>query len=149
MAADTAAGTGEKAGQFAPAGSGAWYCKRRQLLRELPARARRRLEEAAKRRPFQSRDVLFGHRATAGRLHLVLSGRVRLSRFDADGGETQLAILEPGEAFRESRHGEVEPRRLYAEALSGGELLSLDLDELEALVRKDPQAFALLGRALE
>ena len=32
-------------GQFAPAGSGAWYCKRRQLLRELPALAARLLEE--------------------------------------------------------------------------------------------------------
>ena len=136
-------------GRFAPAGSGAWYCKRRQLLRELPPRAARALEERARVRGFQSRDVLFTSAGTEGILHIVVQGRVRLARFDADGGETQLAILEPGEAFREPRHGEVEEMRLFAEALDPGELLSVDLAELSDLVERDPEPFATLGAALD
>ena len=135
-------------GQFAPAGSGAWYCKRRQLLRELLLRNARLLEARARRKYFQSRDVLFTTAGTEGILHVVVEGRVRLARFDADGGETQLAILEPGEAFREPRHGEVEEMRLFAEALAPGEMLSLDLTELRDLVERDPEAFATLGAAL-
>ncbi len=135
-------------GQFAPAGSGAWYCKRCQLLRELPQRTARRVEARARRKYFQSRDVLFTSAGTEGVLHIVVEGRVRLARFDADGGETQLAILEPGEAFREPRHGEVEEMRLFAEALAPGEMLSLDLTELRDLVERDPESFATLGAAL-
>lgn len=138
-----------RAGCLSPAGTGAWTCKRRQLLRELPARERRRLRERGRVRSFQTRDVLFGSAATQGILHLVVQGRVRLARFDADGLETQLAILEPGEAFREPRHGEVEPMRLYAEALAPGELLSIELEELAALVERDPEAWTLLATALD
>jgi CRP-like cAMP-binding protein len=135
-------------GQFAPAGSGAWYCKRRQLLRELPPRATRLLEARARMRSFHSRDLLFTSEETVGIVHLVVGGRVRLCRFDADGGETQLAILEPGEAFREPRHGEVEEIRLFAEALTRGELLSVDLAGLRELIELDPESFATLGAAL-
>lgn len=99
-------------------------------------------------RNFYSRDVLFGNEETAGILHLVVQGRVRLARFDADGGETQLAILEPGEAFREPRHGEVEEIRLFAEALTPGELLSVDLSDLRELAEADPESFATMGAAL-
>ena len=80
-------------GQFAPAGSGAWYCKRCQLLRELPLSSARLLEARGRTKRFQSRDVLFTSAGTEGVIHIVVEGRVRLARFDADGGETQLAIL--------------------------------------------------------
>jgi len=135
-------------GTFAPAGSGAWYCKRRQLVRELSSRAADRLRRRARTRKFQFRDLLFTSDATEGVLHIVLSGRVRLSRFDPDGGETQLAILEPGEAFREPLHGEVEALTLYAEGLAAGELLSIDLTALRELVGTDAQSYQTLGGAL-
>lgn len=109
----------------------------------------RRLRERALTRSFEFRDVLFTPEATEGRLHIVESGRVRLARFDVDGGETQLAILEPGEAFREPRHAEVEALRLYAEALAPGRLLSLELGDLRNLVERDPRAMATLGSALD
>ena len=75
-------------------------------------------EARAGRLGRRTRDVLFTTSATAGRLHLVLEGRVRLAHFDADGGETQLAILEPGEAFLEPPHGEVEAIELYDRILA-------------------------------
>lgn len=95
------------------------------------------------------RDLLFTPLGTLGVVHIVVRGRVRLARFDADGNETQLAILEPGEAFREPRHGEVEPMRLYAEGLAGGELLSVDLRDLAELAARDAESFATLATALD
>ncbi len=117
-------------------------------MRELSPRAAGRLRKRASERKFQFRDVLFTSDSTEGVLHIVLSGRVRLSRFDPDGGETQLAIFEPGEAFREPRHGEVEALTLYAEGLAAGELLSIDLTALRELVETDAQSFQTLGGAL-
>ena len=136
-------------GCFAPAGSGAWYCKRRQLLRELPGRLCGQVEDRARTRPFQFRDLLFSPAGTNGIVHVVVEGRVRLVRFDADGGETQLAILEPGEAFREPRHGEVEALRICAEGFASGSLLSLDFEALRELVRDHPRELETLGRALD
>jgi CRP-like cAMP-binding protein len=148
--ADVPAGLSEgSGGQFAPAGSGVWYCKRRQLLRELPPRTGRRLRERARVRRFQMRDLLFGSEASGGAVHLVVQGRVRLARFDTDGIETQLAVIEPGEAFREPAHGEVEPMGVYAEALASGEMLSLELDELAEFVARDPESLSVLAGALE
>ena len=123
----------------------AWYCKRRQLLAELPPRQRSRLERVAAVRDFQARDVLFTTSATGGRVHVVLEGRVRLAHFDADGGETQLAILEPGEAFLEPPHGEVEPIELYAEGIAPGRLLGLDREAVLDLFERDPKAFSTLA----
>lgn len=135
-------------GQHTPGGTGAWYCKRRQLLRELPPKVGRRLRSCSRTRGFQIRDVLFSTEATAGMVHIVLAGRVRLAAFDRAGEETQLAILEPGEAFREPAHAAVQPLRLYAEALAAGEMLSLDLDDLRTLVERDPLPLAAFGGAL-
>lgn len=132
-------------GESSPGRSGAWYCKRRQLLRELSPRRRAELERLAATRVFQTRDLLFDRGATPGAVHLVLEGRVRLVRFDADGGETQLAILEPGEAFHEPAHGEVEPAGLYAEAIAPGRMLSVGLGAMLELVDEDPDAFQTLA----
>ena len=125
--------------------TGAWYCKRRQLLRELSGRQRRWLEDLASERSFQSRDLLFGTAKTEGRVHILVEGRARLVHFDADGGETQLAILEPGEAFHEPAHGEVEPVSLYAEAIAPGRMLSIGLGQMLELVDQDPNAFETLA----
>lgn len=129
----------------AASGTGAWYCKRHQILRELSARQRSRLEGLAAERTFQTRDLLFGTEETPGIVHIVMEGRVRLAHFDAEGGETQLAILEPGEAFHEPEHGEVEPLELYAEAIAPGRLLSIGLGPMLELVEQDPDAFETLA----
>lgn len=126
-------------------GTGAWYCKRRQLLRELSGRQRRSLENLAVERSFQIRDLLFGSSQTEGRVHILVDGRVRLVHFDEEGGETQLAILEPGEAFHEPAHAEVEPIPLYAEAIAPGRMLSLGLGQILELVEQDPKAFETLA----
>jgi hypothetical protein len=74
---------------------------------------------------------------------------VRLSSFDSDGDETQIAILEVGEAFREPPHREVEPIRLCAEGLADGSLLTIGFDELRRLAEEAPEAFAALVTALD
>jgi CRP-like cAMP-binding protein len=129
-------------------GSPVWYRKRRRLLKELDGRVRRQLRRRATTTRFQSGDLLFARDSTAGRLHLVLEGRVRLARFDSDGGETQVAVIEPGEAYREPPHAEVEAVDLMAEALGAGELMSLDLQDLAALVEEEPDAFSEFAGAL-
>jgi CRP-like cAMP-binding protein len=136
---------GRPSGCFPADGSGAWYCKRRQLLRELSSRQRIQLEAAAVTRNFQTRDLLFDTGETRGAVHVVLEGRVRLTHFDADGAETQLAVLEPGEAFHEPSHAEVEPIELYAEAIAPGRLLTIGLSQILELVERDPNAFETLA----
>jgi CRP-like cAMP-binding protein len=93
--------------------------------------------------------LLFSRAATTGFVHVLEEGRVRLSSFDADGDETQLAILEAGEAFREPPHREVEPTGLCAEALADGSLLTIGFEDLLALAQEAPDVFATLVTALD
>ena len=99
----------------------------------------------ARAREFQSRDLLFRTVQTQGCVHILLEGRVRLAHFDADGSETQLAILEPGEAFHEPAHEEVAPMDLYAEAIAPGRMLSIELGQILELVEHDPESFQTLA----
>ena len=94
---------------------------------------------------FQSRDLLFGTSKTQGCVHILVEGRARLAHFDAEGGEVQLAILEPGEAFHEPAHGEVEPLDLYAEAIAPGRMLSIGLGQMLELLEHDPEAYQTLA----
>jgi CRP-like cAMP-binding protein len=132
-------------GRIRPDETGAWYCKRRHLLRELSPRRRRRLEEVASERAFQSRDLLFGTAKTEGCVHILLEGRVRFAQFGAEGAEIQLAVLEPGEAFHEPAHDEVEPVDLYVEAIAPGRILSIGRGSVLELVEHDPEAFETLA----
>ena len=68
----------------------------------------------------------------------IEDGRVRLSRFETDGSETAIAILERGEVFGlDTEAGPGEVRAATAEALEPSTVLAFDRAALDTLRRDE------------
>jgi CRP-like cAMP-binding protein len=104
-----------------------WHLKRAHLLRRLPVERLRRLEAAARSLRLPRGAVVFGPDDPGGAVWLVVSGRLWLSRFDAEGDEILLAVLEEGDVV-----GLPTPAAAYLECLEPSDLLAVPTADYEA-----------------
>lgn len=74
-------------------------------------------------RTYERGTALFHERQTSDRVHVVLSGRVKLSSVSEDGKESVLAIRGPGDLLGELSAIDDEPRSASATALEPVEAL--------------------------
>ena len=72
-------------------------------------------------------------------LYIILSGKVKLGRSAADGRESLLSVLGPGEMFGELSLFDPGPRLSSATAVSETELVSLGHQALSAFLQDHPQ----------
>lgn len=87
---------------------------------------------------FQQGDRVEGG---VGAFFGLLAGQLKMSMLDADGGESILVLIEPGNWFGEVPVLEGQPRALSAVALRDCELLQLDATTFLALMAQ-PNGFA-------
>lgn len=71
------------------------------LFAELPAEELRQLAALLRRRTFRRGEVIFHRGDPAGAMHILSSGRVKVSRPSEDGNETVLDLLGEGACFGE------------------------------------------------
>jgi CRP/FNR family transcriptional regulator, cyclic AMP receptor protein len=76
--------------------------------------------------PLQKGDVLFNEGDSGDRLYLVSAGKIKLGHTSADGRESLLAVMGPGEIFGELSLFDPGPRTATATAIIEGIVLSLD-----------------------
>jgi CRP-like cAMP-binding protein len=72
-------------------------------------------------------------------LYIILSGKVKLGRSSADGRESLLSVLGPGEMFGELSVFDPGPRLSSATAVSETELVSLGHTQLRAFLQEHPE----------
>jgi CRP/FNR family transcriptional regulator, cyclic AMP receptor protein len=72
-------------------------------------------------------------------LYIILTGKVKLGRSSADGRESLLSVLGPGEMFGELSLFDPGPRLSSATVVSESELVSLGHQSLSAFLREHPQ----------
>jgi CRP-like cAMP-binding protein len=88
-------------------------------------------------------EVVFEEGTSGSEMYVIRSGRVRIYR-NAEEGEMEIGILEPGEFFGEMALVDNSPRCASACALEDGtKLLALDKDKFLFLVSHQPM-FALM-----
>jgi CRP-like cAMP-binding protein len=109
-----------------------------QLQRVLQRSATVRLDDG---------QWLFGQDDAATRFYFVRSGRMRLFRLSADGGEKIIELIGPGQTFAEALMFMGTGRYpVCASALAATELVSIDAGDFAAMLRESPEScFALLG----
>jgi CRP/FNR family transcriptional regulator, cyclic AMP receptor protein len=98
------------------------------------------------RREFESGQSIFRQGDIGSGMYLIQSGRVRILAEDLLRGETQLAILEPGQVFGEMALFDHSPRSATAVAQGPSVLYGLFEGDLDQLERTRPQATARLMR---
>lgn len=81
-------------------------------------------------------------------LYFIVSGKVKLGRTSADGRESLVAILGPGELFGEMALFDPAPRSTAATAVSETRLAGLKNESLKALLHQRPEVSMQLLQAL-
>jgi CRP-like cAMP-binding protein len=117
-----------------------------ELLRELEPAARERLLAAgtARQAPRRARVFEAGEEATT--LYLLVSGRVKLVRGNADGQEVIVRIVGPGELLGGVAALAAARYPATAEVIEDAELVAWDREALEPALARHPELVtAILG----
>lgn len=105
------------------------------------------LRESGRRR-LRSGEALFRRGDPGAAAWVVLSGRLRVVRFDAEGRTFVLRVLAPGELFGELALLDDAPRSAAVEAAGAAEVLAIPRRAFRALLRDHPDASLRLLRQL-
>jgi len=89
-------------------------------------------------RHFPEGAVIITEGAPGGQLHVILKGKVRISKVVPGVGEEALTILAPGDFFGEVEFFDRSPASAQAIAHGACEVLSLPHREVEALMQSRP-----------
>ncbi|MEP7054656.1 MAG: Crp/Fnr family transcriptional regulator [Actinomycetota bacterium] len=105
---------------------------------------RSRLKESARPRG----TIIFSEGDAGGQLHVILSGKVKISRAAVDGRENLLAVLGPGDLFGELSLFNPGPRTATATAITDAQLATFSHDDLRPVIIEQPEVAAELLRVL-
>lgn len=97
---------------------------------------------------FAKGDVVFHEGDDGDRLYVVADGKIKLGHAAADGRETLLAVMGPGDMFGELSLFDPRPRTSTATALTDTTLLGLHHQSLRPWLTGRPEVAEALLRAL-
>jgi CRP/FNR family transcriptional regulator, cyclic AMP receptor protein len=97
---------------------------------------------------LEAGEYLYRPRDRADSLFALKWGRVRIYKTDSQGREFTLEVLGGGTVFGELSLGPGRLRSTYAQALEPSLVAALRLEDLEDLIRKNPEVGIMLARLL-
>jgi CRP/FNR family transcriptional regulator, cyclic AMP receptor protein len=109
------------------------------------------LEDLAKRAPdtfLEQEDILCSPQHGTERLFILKKGRVQLYEVDQSGEEITLSVIEDGNVFGEMALTDQTLEGLYVRAMTPSTVVSLRREDLEDLIKKQPEVGLRLIRAL-
>jgi CRP-like cAMP-binding protein len=118
------------------------------LFAVLSPEARVGLTERLHRRVVRRGEVIFAEGEPGDAVHLVLDGKIKISRAALDGRENLLAVMGPGDVFGELSLFDPGPRTATASAVVDTDLASLGHQDLTYWLGRRPEAAQLLLRVL-
>src|SRR5215213_8218188 len=86
------------------------------------------------RRRYRRHEVIFHEGDPGDSLHVVMDGRVKITRESAEGGEAIVVILAPGDSFGELVLLDGAPRSATATAVEATETLAMSRETFAGLV---------------
>ena len=113
---------------------------RASLLGDLPPSLLADLAAAARRRTYRSGEVICHVGDPGDTLHVLESGRVKVTVYSEVGSEMLLNVLGPGECFGELALIDGEPRSATVETLEPVETVTLRRDDFLRLMRANDAA---------
>jgi CRP/FNR family cyclic AMP-dependent transcriptional regulator len=125
------------------------FLRKVSLFAELPPRDLARIAAVAAERTFTDGETIAGQGESGDEMHIVVSGRVRVLRAAAPGGdEAELAVRTEGDVVGEMALITREPR--MASLVADGEARTLEVGrrEFEGVLRERPDTAIALIRIL-
>ena len=118
------------------------------LFAALDAEGAEALRSSMLEKHLAKGEVLFHEGDPADRLYVITEGKVKLGQTSADGRESLLLILGPGEMFGELSLFDPGQRASTATALTDATVLGLGNDQLRPWLTGRPEVATALLRAL-
>jgi len=109
------------------------------------------MEDLAKRAPdtfLDEDDILYTPKGGTERLFILKKGRVQLYEVNAEGEEITLSVIDDGNIFGEMALIGQSLKGLYVRALTPATVVSLRREDVEDLIRKEPEVGLRLVRDL-
>jgi CRP/FNR family transcriptional regulator, cyclic AMP receptor protein len=109
------------------------------------------MEDLAKRSPdtsLEQDDILYTPKEGTERLFILKKGRVQVYEIDGEGEEITLSVIEDGNVFGEMALTGQSLEGLYVRALTPSTVVSLRREDVEDLIRKEPEVGLRLVRDL-
>jgi CRP/FNR family cyclic AMP-dependent transcriptional regulator len=111
-----------------------WILKRCPLFETLDAVQLGLLERRAKMRTFAKKNLVYLPSDSADGVFLLAEGRVQLSSYTADGKQTVLGFIEPGELFGELALIHTGVREEHAEAVAKSLVIWIPADDMQQVM---------------
>src|SRR2546428_644994 len=124
-----------------------WYLRQFNLFAGIGELEMRRLVERTTMRGFDGGMLFWRLNEPQEIVYLIKEGRVKISRYSADGREQILDLLEPGDTFGElTLVQEAEP--VQAEAFEDTLICALYRDDFIGLIRRQPEVMLTVMKVL-
>lgn len=115
-----------------------WYLENFNLRKILTMEERRKVAGAALMQHIPKKGVLYFPSEPSDSIFILKEGRVKISRFTADGKEMILSIINPGELFGELAITGQEEREETAEVLEDAVVCMISLGDMRRLMQSIP-----------
>jgi CRP-like cAMP-binding protein len=109
------------------------------LFHGFDAEALAQVGAVAHLRDLRRNDVIFNEHDPPDELFVVRSGRIAMSTSSADGRESVMALMEPGDLFGEMPLFDGGNRSAAARALEPSELIAVPYEPVERILRERPE----------
>src|SRR5262245_26352472 len=116
-----------------------WYLKRCNLLAQLAPVDFQRLEGQSRIRVFPRKAPIYLPADAADAVFVLAEGRVKICHITADGKQSILAFIEPGELFGELAIFAPGRRDEYAEAIERSTIVMIPGDAFQDLLQHRPE----------
>ena len=125
-----------------------WYLKQANLFEQLSAEEITRVESRSRMQVFPRKGIVYLPNDSGHSVFLLTSGRIRLYHVTAEGKETVLTFIEPGEIFGElSLFGQAQ-REEFAEAMEKSTVVRIPGDEMQRLMNDRPEIVLQVTRLM-
>ena len=114
------------------------FLKTTNLFGEISARGLALIAKQSKENRFRKGDIVFSEGDSGETLHLIKSGKVKITKYNKDGKTKTLAILREKDSFGEMAILTKDVRSATVESLSDLVTVSISREDFEALIKQEP-----------
>jgi CRP/FNR family cyclic AMP-dependent transcriptional regulator len=125
-----------------------WYLKRSELFEQLSAEEITRIESRSRMQTLPRKGLVYLPSDTSDAVFLLTKGRIKLYNLTAEGKETVLAFIEPGEIFGELSLLNPGQREEFAEAMSTSTIVMISGEVIRNLMESRPSLTIQLTRLM-
>lgn len=125
-----------------------WYLKSSDLFEQLSADEITRVESRSRMQTFPRKGLVYLPSDSSDAVFLLTRGRIRLYHITAEGKETVLAFIEPGEIFGELSLLNPGRREEFAEAMTPSTVVMIPGEVLRSLMEIHPALTIQLTRLM-